>query len=578
MEFAKIAELFIKLEKTSSRLAVTDDLAKLFAEAKPSEVRKLVYLCQGIVAPACEGIELGMGEKLAMRSISLVSGKKVEEIEKVYRKEGDLGSATQLILQKKLQKSLYHEPLEVGKVYGRLYKIATSSGGGSQELKIKLLAEMLSNAEPDEAKAIIRLVTGNLRMGVGEPTIIDAFSVLKAGDKSLRAELERAFNMRSDLGLVAELFMKEGIEEIRKIKPTPFYPIRPALAERLTSAEQIIEKLGKCAVEGKYDGLRLAVHKKGNRVEIYSRREERITHMFPDLVEAVKKQVSADEIIFEGEAVAYDEKRKKFLPFQATIQRKRKYGIAEKIKEIPLKLFAFELLYLNGRDFTNEPYTKRRETLEKVIKKDEKIQLAQMMIAENAKQMEKYFNECVDAGLEGIIAKDLNQPYVAGARKFAWIKLKKSYSGELADMVDIVIVGYYVGKGKRTEFGFGGILGAIWEPKQRIFKTITKVGTGFTEEQMKQFAEQLGKLKVQEKPKNVISLIEPDVWVQPKVVVTVLADEITRSPIHTCAMKEGEEGLALRFPRLVDMRKDKAPEDATTEEEVLEMFELQRQK
>ncbi len=579
MEFFELAKVFEKLGGTRKRLELTDDLAELFKHADKAEVRMLAYLCTGMLSPEFTGVELGLGDKLAEQAISLVSGKGVKEVELSYRKTGDLGTTAGEFVEKKSQHSLASAELSVAKVYENFHKIATTGGEGSQQTKIKLLAELLSNSSAIEAKAIVRFVTGNLRLGIAEPTILDALSVSSVGDKSLRPELERAYNLRSDLGLVAELFFTKGIDAVRKIGPEVFFPIRPALAERLESPEAIIEKLGECACEAKYDGFRLQVHKKGGEVRIYSRRQEPMSHMFPDIVKAVGAQIRAKECIFEGEALAFNESTGEFLPFQATIQRKRKHGIAEKAAELPLKMFAFELLYADGVDLTQLPFRERRKRLEKMVKKGGLIEPAHYVLVKRAVDLEKYFHECVGAGLEGIIAKDLDAPYTAGARKFAWIKFKRSYAGKLADTVDAVIVGYYYGKGKRTKFGFGGLLTAIYDSENNRFRTIAKVGTGFTEKEMAEFKESLDQIAVLQKPANVESFLDADVWVRPEVVVTLNADELTRSPTHCAALGKlaGKgEGLALRFPRLVSVRNDKGPKEATTEEEILEMFELQK--
>ncbi|HII38995.1 TPA: ATP-dependent DNA ligase [Candidatus Micrarchaeota archaeon] len=577
MDFSLLAEVFERIEATRKRLEYTKELAKLFAAAKPSEVRRLAYLCNGILLPQHEGIDLGVGDKLAEQSISLVSGKSVKEVETVFRRKGDLGEAAQELLHKKTQLTLSAHALSLEKVYDNLMRVATASGVGSQETKVKLLAELLSNASPNEARVIVRLVQGSLRMGVGESTVLDTLSVAKAGDKSLREELERAFNLTSDIGLVAESFFEKGIDGVRKVKPIPFNPIRPALAGRLPGAKEIFEKLGECAAEGKYDGLRLAIHKSGERVEIFSRKQEKMTHMFPDVVTAVRKQVRAREAIFEGEAVAFDECTKRFLPFQETIQRKRKHGVGAKAKELPLHVFAFELLYCDGKDLTRLPYSERRAELAAVIKQGETIELAKNIIAKSALALKSFFDECVSAGLEGIIAKDLSAPYTAGTRKFAWIKLKKSYQTELADSLDLTIVGYYIGKGKRTQFGFGGLLAAAYGPRENSFRTVCKIGTGFSEERMKEFKQMLSEIEVAKKPDNVDSVLVPSKWVKPRYVVSVTADEITQSPTHTCCRK-GNQGLALRFPRFKELRTDKNPEDATTEDEVMELYEMQGQK
>ncbi len=569
------------------------DVSEVFKQCTPKQARQVTLLMQGIVAPPHEGIELGMADKLAERAIQIVSGKSAKEVETAYRKKGDLGDAAEELLSQRRQHALSRSELSVEKVYDNFYKIAASAGGGSQDHKIKLLAELLSNAEPNEAKIIIRFVTGNLRLGVGESTLIDALSEARSGGKELSAEIGRAFNLTSDLGAVAEMLLEKGMPAVSAVKPRPFNPIKPALAERLENAAAIIEKIGEngCSVEGKFDGFRLAVHKKGARVEFYSRRQERVTQMFPDLAEAVRKQISADELIAEGEAIAVNDATGTFLPFQETMQRKRKHDVAAKAEEVPLKLFLFELLYVDGDDYTQKPYRERREKLLKLVKKagekGNKIDVAPAITAKTAAQLQKFFDESVSSGLEGIVAKDFDAPYTAGARKFAWIKLKKSYSEKLADTVDVVVIGYYYGKGKRTEFGLGGLLTAVYDGARRRFRSVAKIGTGFSEAQLAEFARSLGKLAVKRKPENVDSVLEPDVWVKPSVVVEINADEITRSPIHVAGAeigkgkeaKEGEagvEGLALRFPRLVRVRTDKSADEATTEKELVKLFEMQR--
>ena len=573
MEFSKLAGVFEKLEATSKRLELTDDLAELFKATPENEIKIVAYLCAGVLLPEHHGIDLGLGDKFAERAIALVSGKSVKEVETDYRKTGDLGDTAERFATGRKQTSLSRATeLSVKKVYDNFYKIATLTGTGSQDLKIKLLAELLSASDGVQAKAIIRFVTGGLRLGIGEPTILDALSVARQGDKGLRPALERAFNMTSDIGLVAELFFSKGIAAIEKIEPQPFSPIRPALAERLDSAEAIVKKLGKCAVEQKYDGLRLQCHKAGNRVEIFSRRQEPMTHMFPDLIEKIRK-TRCRNAIFEGEALAVDEAGN-FLPFQQTIQRKRKHGIAEKGEDLPLVLVAFELLYLDGKDLTNEPFHKRRELLERIAA-GSGVEVSRTLVTDKEIDVQKFFEESVTAGLEGIVAKDLNAPYTAGARKFAWIKYKRSYAGHLADSVDAVIVGYYIGKGKRTKFGLGGVLCAVFDESERRFKTIAKVGSGFDEKELASFFAVLEELKTKKKPDNVDSVLEPDFWVKPKVVITIVADEITRSPTHTAGATETRSGFALRFPRITVLREDKKPQDATTVKEIEDLFELQ---
>ena len=576
MKFSELAVYFEKIESTTSRLEMTQYLAELFSKTDREEIDKVVYLCQGQLVPSFKGIDLGVGEGLLIRAISHATGYDTTTVEKVYTKTGDLGLTAEELVKKKKQITLYTKELTVTQVYDRFYKIATISGKGSIDLKIKYMAELFTSASPLEARYIARFLTGRLRLGIGDPTIIDALSTYKTGSKELREVIERAFNLCSDLGLVARLLV-EDIKKIERFKPTVFSPIRPALAERLPSAEAIFERLGECLVDSKYDGMRCQVHKKGEKIELYSRNLERITHMFPDIVEGVKK-IPQEEIIFEGEMLAYDENHRRYYSFQETMRRKRKYEIKKMEEVLPLRLFAFDLLYLNGTDYTVKPMKERRKTLEKVIPKDnDRIKVSNCIIAKSAKEIQDFFNECINQHLEGIIAKDLNAPYIAGARKFAWIKLKKSY-GKLGDTFDVVIIGYYHGKGHRAKYDFGGLLTAVYNPERDVYETIAKVGSGFSEDMMKQLKEMLDKIKVKHKPKEVDSRIEPDYWVELKYVITVSADEITLSPVHTCGHTDNPEdkGFALRFPRMIQLRTDKNPEDATTTKEIKEMFELQR--
>ena len=572
MKFSRLASVFDSIEAKSSRLEMTRELASLFEESKGVEIRKIVYFLQGMVKPAFEGIDLGLAEKSCINTIARVSGRTIKQVEASYRKTGDLGETAAKLIGERKQKALGSFALTVEKVYGNIMRIASASGTGSHTAKARLLGELLSNANPNEAKVITRFVTGRLRLGVGNATIIDALSFAKAEDKSLRNDLERAFNLTSDLGLVAETLYSKGMNAILAFKTKPFNPIRPALGERMSSSKAIIDKLGECMADGKYDGLRVQVHKSKDEVRIYSRRQEDVTHMFPDIVKAVLWQVKANEVIFEGEAIGFDEETNRFQPFQETAKRKRKHGVQKTSKEIPLRVFAFELLYLNGTDYTLELFEARRKKLESIIQGKGLIRLSKIVRVKTAAELEAFFNKCVESGLEGVMAKDLKAPYVAGARKFAWIKLKKSYKEGLADTLDTVVVGYYYGKGKRTKLGLGGLLTAVRAGSE--FKTIAKIGTGFSEEQLKDLSVHLGKLKVPKKPREVNSLLEPHEWVKPELVVEVKADELSRSQMHTAA-RVGSKGLALRFPRLVRIRYDKSPAQASTQEEAEALYALQ---
>ena len=570
--FKDVAQVFLEIEKRSGRLEMTDLLAELFKKTSSREIDKLIYLTQGILAPPYEGIDLGMGEQFAIRAIAAVSGYPKEQVEQHYKKSGDLGLTVDEMLGKRKQLSLSREDMDIEYVYNALLKISKTSGAGSQDLKIKHLTEMLNNSSPAEARFIVRFVLGRLRLGVGDPTILDALSVSKTGDKSLREPLERAYNVCSDLGYVAKTFF-ENPEKINRFIVQPFKPLQPALAERLSTPEEIVEKIGKCACEFKFDGFRLQVHKRGKEVELYSRKLEKMTHMFPDVTEAVKK-LKANEIIFEGEALAYNEKENRYYSFQQTMQRKRKHGISDASKELPLNIFCFDVLYLDGKDLTEKPYRERRKTLEKIFPLGI-LKLPNRKIVKTWKELDKLFKKSIKEGLEGIMAKDLSAPYTAGKRKFAWIKLKKSY-GKSVDTIDGVIVGYYLGRGARAEFEFGGLLVAVYNEDKGRLETIAKIGSGYSEQEMVELQKMLDDIKVEAPPAKLDfnEAQKPDFWVEPRYVIEASFDEITLSPTHTCGMDEGR-GHALRFPRMLKMRPDKSIDEITTTQEVIDMYAKQ---
>lgn len=584
MFFEQVAEYYSKLESTSSRLEMIDLLTELFKKAKKGEIKSIIYMTVGSPAPPFQGVDLGVAEKLAEEAIATATGAEKAKVEASFKKTGDLGLTAEQFISGSRLRRMSGDKFEINDVLETMLKIARTGGEGSKDAKIKMLANLLAASRPLEARYIVRFALGQLRLGAGDATILEALSKAATGDREFKPRLEEAYNICSDLGLVGETMMRDGKKGIEEFKVTLFNPIRPALAERLPTAEEILEKMhGRCAVESKYDGLRAQVHvdRKSKRVEIFSRRLERLTEMFPEITAAALKEVNADKAILEGEAIAYDETTNQFRAFQETIQRKRKHGVEEMSTEMPLHLFAFDLLYLDGESYLNKKYSERRKTLESIVKGNGTIRLSDMMLATKPKEMERYFETAIEDGLEGIVAKDLDAPYIAGARKFSWIKMKRSYKGELSDTVDLVVVGYYRGRGIRTEFGFGGMLAAVYNEKTDMFETITRIGTGFTEENMRALKKLFEKIKTAKRPARVESLIEPDYWIEPKYVVTVRADEITKSPMHTAGRhKEGDEeiGYALRFPRIVSngIREDKSPEEATTTKEILEMFRQQR--
>ncbi len=590
MKFAQLAEYFEKLETTSSRIEITQILSELLKKVTEAEIEKVAYLLQGRVVPFFEPIEIGMADKMVEQALALAYKIDRGEVRKLAVRTGDMGLTAEQLSQK--EKGRSRKQLTVSDVHEGLYTIATTSGQGSVEKKIGTLSELLKQMDSKSAKHLVRITLAKLRLGIGDPTVLDALSIAKIGDKSARASLEEAYNKTSDLGFVAKTFWGKGLSGVAKVQLQVGKPVRPALAERLPNAEAVIKRVGdNFAVEPKYDGFRCQIHvssefrvknselqsKNKKQVRIFSRNLEDFTNSFPDLVNGVLNEVKAESAIFEGEAIAYNPLTDEFLPFQETTKRRRKYAIAEFSQKLPLKLFAFDLLYLDGKDITKKPYVERRAQLSKVISKDDIIILAKEKILHSSKELKEMFEEQVSAGLEGVMIKKLDAPYKAGARGFHWIKFKRMAAGELSDTIDCVLLGIYTGTGKRTSFGAGGLLVGIYDSDKDEFETVSRVGTGLTDEEWRQIKVISNKLQVTRKPARVNSIIEPSIWLEPKLVLEIFADEITRSPVHTAGKVGDEPGYALRFPRLVSFRgTDKRAEDATTVKELVEMYEQQR--
>ncbi|MCL6578612.1 MAG: ATP-dependent DNA ligase [Candidatus Bathyarchaeota archaeon] len=583
MQYAIIADAYEKIEATTKRLEMTDLLVDLLKNTPKEIIDKVVYLTQGKIYPDFVGLEIGVAEKLAIKALARASGRSESEIEEDLKTSGDIGETAQKLIAKKKQVTFFQQPLTVQRVYETLDKMAKASGSGAVDAKMSLLAGLLADATPKEAKYIMRTVTGNLRLGIADMTVLDALAIAYGGGKETREHIERAYNISSDLGRVARVVAEKGLEGIKKFQVIVFEPIRPMLAERLSSPEEILDKLGgKCIAEYKYDGERIQAHKKGDEVILYSRRLENISNQYPDAVELIKKHVKAKDAILEAECVAMDLETGEMRPFQELMHRRRKYEIEKAMEAYPVSLFMFDALYVEGKDLTLEPYPVRRKMLEKTILEGERVKTAKHIITNNAKELESFFLEAIENGCEGLVCKSMAEDsvYQAGARGWLWIKYKRDYKSEMTDTVDLVVVGAFHGRGKRAGT-YGALLLAAYNPENDTFETVTKCGTGFTDEDLAKLPEMMKKHVIQHKHPRVNSTIEADVWFEPKVVIEVLGAEITLSPIHTCAMDKIRKGsgLAIRFPRFTgNYRLDKSAEDATTEKEIIEMYKAQLKK
>jgi DNA ligase-1 len=574
MKFSQLAKYLEELEKTSSRNKLTAILSELFQETGKEEIDKVVYLLLGRLAPAYENVVFNLAERMMLKVLAQAYQKDVAVVRKIYKEKGDLG-----IVAEELTKGKGGD-LSVTQVYERLRAIAQYEGSGSQEKKINETARLLAQLSPLGARYVARIPVGRLRLGFSDKTIIDALSWMKTGDKSLSKKIEANYQILPDVGRLAEEIKKHGVLKrvSRKVGVQVGIPVLPMLAQRLKSPQEMIAKMGRVAVEPKFDGLRVLIHYNASlpadrRVKAFTRNLNEISNMFPEL-KRLGKFLKAKEAILDSEAVGLDPKTRKLVEFQKTMQRRRKHGIAESAQGIPLKFQVFDLLYKNGQSFLDETYIRRREELRKTISPNNLFIIDKYVLTDDPKVINQEYQKQVKMGLEGVMVKKAESHYVPGRTGWRWVKMKEAEgaSGKLADTVDAVVMGYTRGKGKRTQFGLGQFLaGVVDKSAGWQIKTLTKVGTGLTDEQFQGLSKRLLKLKVAEKPKEYLvhKDLFPDFWVTPEVVVELAADELTHSPKHTA-------GLALRFPRLVKFRDDKTPAQATTLTEIKKLFKLQK--
>lgn len=587
MQFGDLAEVFDRLEKTSSRLEMTDILAEFFRNVKPEEIRKTIYLSVGRLHPDFVPLELGMADKLVLKAIASVSGRRSEEVEDLWTKTGDPGEVAEMLIAKKKQMTLFSEPLSFQNVIEGLTAIENASGKDSQDKKMKLLARMLHDSSPLEARYLCRIVTGRMRVGAGTMTAMDALASAFAS-KEDRPDIERAFNITCDMGLVAETLASGGLDAVKGIEVSVGNPVKVMLAERLRSLPEIMERLGgKCAFEYKYDGIRVQAHIKkgpGGFVKLFSRRLEDLTSNFPDIGEALLRQLKGREAIVEGECVAYDPDTGTLQPFQNVTHRRKKHGMEKAVEDIPVRIFLFDMLYCDGEDYTLKPYSFRRMRLESSFKDDDserydRIGYTSRAIIDSDEKAQKFFDGAIAARCEGIMAKSLSEDsvYRAGSRGFLWIKYKKDYTQALVDSFDLTVVGAFYGMGKRAG-KYGALLMAAYDPDTGRFGTACKLGTGFDDAFLDAMPGLLEKYRCETKPTSLDAEMVPDVWFIPGVVLEVTAADISLSPIHTIAYGTVKEdaGLGLRFPRFTGrVRDDKTPEQCTTASEIVEFYRMQ---
>lgn len=586
MQYREVSQFYDRLEKTSKRLEMIDILAELFsglAETSDADTMgRVVYLTQGKLYPDWTGKpEIGIAEKMAINAIAIALGINAKQVTEAVNTTGDIGIACEQLLTQKRQTALFQVPLSVSHVYESLEKIAAALGTGSSDFKIRTLAGLINAAIPLESRYLLRTVTGALRLGIAEMTVLDALAVAFAGGKENRVKIERAYNITSDLGYIAGLISTKGLQAIEAVQVSLGKPIRMMAAQKLSTAQEIIEKLeGKLAGEWKLDGERMQIHKNDQEITIFSRRLEQITGMYPDVVQFAKEHFTSKTCIVEGEAVAVDKQdTEKLLPFQVLMRRRRKYKIDEMVKEIPIAIFFFDCLYVNDIDLTQEPYLKRRAHLEQIVKKSNYTRLVPAKELTTPSDVEAMFRDALEHGGEGLIVKStaMNSIYRAGARSWLWVKLKESYQAQAIGPVDLVVVGAFWGRGRRAKT-YGALLAAVRDEESGEFRTVCKVGTGFSDEELEKLPERFNSLIIPQQDSLVDSKMKADVWFRPALVFQVVGDEITRSPVHTCAFNQiaPNEGLAIRFPRFDGTwRYDKSPEEATSVNDIITAYNAQ---
>ena len=579
MKFSIISDAFQKMEATKKRLELTEILVGLIREIPVDLISKAVYLIQGKLRPNFEGVELGIAEKLVMKAMSKSSGIPLKKIEDDYNKGGDLGQTAENILQQKIQTTFGSETITLEKVYETLFRIANLDGKGSQEMKMRYVSSLLNDATPQEAKFILKILLGTLRLGIAENTVMDALAIAFTGKKENREIIENAYNVSSDLGKVAEVVSTGGAEQIKKFQIELFNPIRPMLADRIRSEVDTVKKFqGNFAAEYKLDGERAQIHKQKDTIVIFSRSLENITSYYPDIVEKISKLIISDDVILEAEVVAMNSNSGDFLPFQELMHRRRKYEIDDAVIKYPITVNFFDVLFSDGKNCMEMEYSERRKLLEKIIKEDDFARLIPMSIINSEEQILEVLENSINSGCEGLMLKQLNSTYRAGIRGSNWLKLKREYQNDLGDSLDLVVVGAFFGKGRRTG-KYGTLLVSTYNDEEDTFPSVCKVGTGFTDESLDQLYQILSPKVTLKKNPKIISEMEADVWFEPELVIEIVASEITQSPIHKTALGKIKEntGLALRFPKFTGkIRTEKNSEDASTGEEVIALYKVQK--
>jgi DNA ligase-1 len=566
MLYATLAEAFEKLEQTASYLEKNSIITELLKNTAVGEIEKVVLLLLGRPWPAYVSKETGVGLQQLKKAIAKASGYPPSEVERLMREVGDLGEVARRLMMKKKQVTLFAEKLTVEKVFDKIKQLPDITGEGSVDRKIDSISELLTSSQPLEAKFIVRTVLGDLRIGVAEGRLRDAIASAFGVSPE---KVEHAYMLTTDYSLVAKAVAESGERGLQKLGVSVGHPVNPMLAQRAEDIAEILERMGgKAAFELKLDGIRVQVHKDGEEIALFTRRMENYTHMFPDIINPLRKALRPTRVVVDGELVAIDKKTGKPMPFQEVLKRRRKYDIGEVAEQIPVEIHFFDVLLADGKTMLDEPYLKRRAMLERIVEEIEgKVRVVEQKILSDPAEIQKFCDYAIKLGHEGLLAKDLNSNYRAGRREFVWLKLKPTL-----ETLDLVVVGAHHGKGKRAGF-FGSYILAARDEESERFKTVTRCGSGFTDDDLKELTEMFKKIQLRRPHEDVDIEIECDSYFPPQVVFEVAYEEIQVSP-----EEKHTSGLGLRFPRYVRVREDRRPEEITTVGEIQELFELQERR
>jgi len=567
--FGELAEVFQKLERTSSSSVLVAILAAFLSRLNPDEAKVVAYLLRGQVAAPFESLEFGMAERMVARAMTIAYAAPEQRVDRLLAIAGDLGTAAE-----RLAGAKRGDAKTILSVFDELREIAQTSGKCSQRLKFAKLAQLLSGASAIAAKYIIRTVLGSHRIGVADMTFLRALAKAYTGSIENQRFVEAAYNVLSDLGEVSSHLARSGLAGLKRVMPIPGTPVRMMLASRVHDLDGVpMHMRGEMFIEYKYDGERVQIHRDGNGdVHAFSRRLERIAHQYPEIIDAFARSDLPKNTILEGKIVAFDFKADHLLPFQTLMTRRHKHDIPTYIKKVTIALFVFDLLLVKNRNLLDQPLSERRRLLRRCIGQSRLVRLSKYTASSDAAVAEHYFRQALADGAEGVVIKAADGPYRAGKRGWLWIKFKREYQKQLTDRFDLVVVGAVRGKGHRAG-SYGSLLFASFDPATNRYYSLTKVGAGFSDEMLRSLPKILEPYVIRGKHRLVDTGMQADVWFEPIKVVEVAGAQLIVSPVHRVAhdlIKRG--GLALRFPRFVRLRDDKTAEQATTVREIYDMF------